>query len=180
MDGPSKLLLPVHGQPLIRLPVEAALAAGLDPVGVVVGGEAGPIRDALADLPSVVIENVDFASGLSSSVACGVAWAGARADAVLLLLGDEPGISVDVIRRAVHVWGEIDAPAARVRYSDRPGHPVIVRLPLPAGASQGSDRGLRALVAGGSGVHEITVPEKAPVDVDTDDDYRQALARLPH
>jgi len=180
MDGPHKLLLPFHGRPLIHLPVEAAIGAGLDPIGVVVGSEADAIRNSLADLPAVVIENPDFASGLSSSVASGVAWAAAHAEAVLIMLGDEPGVSADVIRRAVHVWGEINAPAARVRYADRPGHPVILRLPLGSTASTGGDRGLVSLFARGSGAHEIAVPQNAPIDVDTEGDYRQALARLPH
>lgn len=180
MDGPHKLLLPLGGRPLIRHPIEAAFAAGLDPVGVVVGAEAEAVRDSLADLSVVVIENPDFASGLSSSVACGLAWAAERADAAVVLLGDEPEIDADVIRRAVRAWGALDAPAARVRYSDRPGHPVIVRLPLPAGVSTAGDRGLWGQVAAMSGVHEIVVCEGAPIDIDTKGDYRQALARLPH
>ena len=127
MDGRHKLLLPIHGRPMVRLPVEAAREAGLDPVGVVVGDEAAAVGDALADLPAVLIRNPDFASGLSSSVGRGLAWAAPRGGGVLFLLGDEPGISSEVIRRAVDAWGGIVAPAARVRYSDRPGHPVIVR-----------------------------------------------------
>lgn len=177
MAGRNKLYLPLGHRPLLRWPVEAALEAGLAPVAVVVGPDDEGARRALGALPVDRVENPDPSRGLSSSVAAGVAWATGRADAALLLLGDEPEVSAHAIRTVVSGWEKGDAPIARARYADRPGHPVIVGLPLAADALPGGDVGLRGLLADAS---EIVVPERAPADIDTDEDYRRILARLPH
>lgn len=175
MEGADKLLLPIDGRPMVRLPVEAAVAAGLMPLAVVLGRNAA-MADAFAGLPVERLANPDAGRGLSSSVRIALAWASEHAEAALLLLGDEPGISPDVIRRVLRAWRDGRPRIARARYSDRPGHPVIVRLPLAADARPTGDVGLRELLAG---AEEIRVPGAAPIDVDTQADYREALARLP-
>jgi molybdenum cofactor cytidylyltransferase len=175
MEGADKLLLPIGGRPLIRLPVEAAVAADLSPLAVVVRPDAR-LEAALEGLPVERLENPAVGRGLSGSVEIGLAWASARAEAALLLLGDEPGISPSVIRLALEAWRDRRPAVARIRYADRPGHPVIVRLPLPPDALPTGDVGLRDLVARAD---EIPVTEEAPIDVDTEADYREALARLP-
>jgi len=177
MAGRNKLCLPLGDRPLVRWPIDAALEAGLDQVAVVIGRRDAEARRALAALPVECLENPDPARGLSSSVEIALAWASGRADAALLLLGDEPEVSADAIRMVVSSREESDAPVARARYVDRPGHPVIVRLPLAPDALPGGDVGLRGLLADAS---EIAVPHRAPADIDTDEDYRRVLARLPH
>lgn len=179
MGGEPKLLLPYGGAPLVRASVSAALAAGFEQVGVVVGHEADAVAAALADLPVRRIDNPRFAEGLSTSVDRALAWAAGRADAALLLLGDEPDVDPDVIRRVLAEWRRRPAGACRTRYRDRAGHPVVVEVGL-AGAAEG-DRGLRdRLAREGRGVREVAVDRPGPSDIDTPADYREALARLPH
>lgn len=178
--GPgSKLLLPWGGAPLVRASVDAALAAGFEEVGVVVGDEADAVAEALADLPVRRIDNPRFSEGLSTSVERALEWAAGRADAALLLLADEPEIEPVVIRRVLDVWRRRPEGACRARYRDRVGHPVIVETRL-AGVAEG-DRGLgHRLDPGRPDVHEVEVDRPAPADIDTPADYREALARLPH
>lgn len=177
--GRPKLLLLLGNEPLIRWPVRAALAAGFETVGVVVGHEAERTAAALEGLPVDVIRNPDFARGLSTSLARAARWARPRGD-LLCLLGDEPGIDPDVIRRASEAWRADEPPALRTRYQDRPGHPVILSRELLEDLSPAGDRGFGPFFDDpGLGVAELRVDAPAPIDVDTRADYAEALARLP-
>lgn len=178
MGDEMKLLLPWGGEPLIRSSVAAALEAGFDEVGVVVGREADAVAGALVGLPARRIDNPRFAEGLSTSVDRALVWAAGRARAALLLLGDEPQVEPEVIGRVLAEWRRRPSGACRTRYRDRVGHPVIVEVGL-AGAAEG-DRGLRdRLEASGTEVREVEVDRPGPSDIDTPADYREALARLP-
>ncbi len=174
MRGVHKLLLPFDGRPLIRHPVEAVLAAGVDRVAVVTGRSAEGVAAALEDLPVEPIENPDFAEGLATSVERAMEWAEPIGGGLLLLLGDEPGIDPDVIRRAIETWATRPSRPLRTRYADRPGHPVV--LPLAGSVERPcGDSGMRGLLADAA---EFRVESPAPIDVDTEADYLKALARL--
>ena len=174
MGGADKLLLPYGAGPVVRAPVEAAVRAGVGLIGVVVSGTAGDaVAGAVGGLGVDLISNAGAADGISTSVAAAIAWADDRADALILLLGDEPGVEPMTIARAVHAWREAPETPLRVRYTDRPGHPVIV--PLPANELPTGDTGLGPLL---TDARTLDVESPAPIDVDDDDAYRQALARL--
>lgn len=175
MGGAPKLLLPFGDGPLIRRPVEAARAAGLNDIAVVAGRESQEISRALDDLPATVVLNPDFATGQGSSVAVALGWAAERSDGLAILLGDEPDIDPDVIRSAVDAWLGFPTAALRVRYADRPGHPVIVPLDSASPYRPVGDRGLMDLLPRAV---ELAVDRPAPADIDTEDAYRAALARL--
>ena len=173
--GAQKLLLPFGDGPLIRRSVHVALSSGAEAVAVVAGGEAGLIGEALEDLDVELVRNARFESGQASSVEKALDWAAGRADGLVILLGDEPGIEPAIVRRAVEAWAGFPARPLRVRYADRPGHPVIVPLPFAPQPRLSGDRGLRGLL---DRVVELSVPDAAPIDIDTEADYREALARL--
>ena len=71
--GRNKLLLDVGGEALVRRTVRRAVAAGLDPVVVVVGHEAERVTAELAGVPCRLVVNPDHASGQSSSLQAGIA-----------------------------------------------------------------------------------------------------------
>lgn len=169
----QKMLLPFGDGPLIRMPVRAAAAAGLSDIAVVCGAEAESIGGALDDLPATILENPNFRSGQASSVRTAIEWATERADALVILLGDEPLMDPSVIERAIETWRGFPSSPLRVRYADRPGHPVII--PLGGSWELAGDRGLRDVL---DHAVELAVTSSAPLDVDTETDYREALARL--
>ncbi len=177
MGGPTKLLLPVGGRPLVRWVVRAALAAGFEEVGVVLGHDPDRVRGALEGLPVRRIDNPDFAAGLSTSLRRGLEWASERADAALVLLGDEPGVEPAVIGRVLAEWRRRPYGACRARYLDRIGHPVVIGLPLAAPPEGDCGLGGRSGVEGG--MREVDIDRPAPADIDTPEDYREALARVP-
>ena len=66
-----KLLASAGGQALIRRPIEAAIAAGLSPILVVLGHRAPEMHQAIDDLPVQIVLNPKYAEGLSTSVQAG-------------------------------------------------------------------------------------------------------------
>ena len=96
----SKLLADFGGRPLICRPVEAALASHARPTIVVTGHERLGVEAALADYPVVLTHNVDYASGLASSLRAGLAQAASRTG-VLVLLGDMPRVTPAILNRLI-------------------------------------------------------------------------------
>lgn len=179
MEGRHKLLRPVRGRPLVRYAVDAALAAELAPVLVVLGARARQLEAALGGLPVEIVRNPGHRQGLSTSLAAARQALGGRASAAVLLLADEPEVRPEAIRRTIEAW-RAGSELVRVRYDDRPGHPVLVdarrfsRLDSARG-----DRGLgEAFARGGPGVVEVRIEGRAPADIDTRSDYDALLARL--
>ncbi len=97
--GRPKQLIEIDGLPLVAHAVRAAAGARLDDVVVVTGAEHERVAAAvLAVAPRCrVVENAGFALGLSTSVRAGIAAAPDAAEAVALLLGDEPAVEAGII-----------------------------------------------------------------------------------
>ena len=166
--GGTKQLAELDGRPLL----EHALAAvaGISPRVVVLGHAADEILAAIDLQGAEPVVCAGWAEGQAASLRCGLA--ALDADAVLVVLGDQPGITVAAIEAVVTAGG--DADAVRATYDGVPGHPVLLRRPLleRAGELQG-DVGFRDLLRDAR-VHEIEVGHLAdPADIDT----REELAR---
>jgi CTP:molybdopterin cytidylyltransferase MocA len=73
----------------------------------------------------VVAECDDWAAGQSASLRAGVAAAGAGVEAAIVLLGDMPFVTPQVIAGAVDRLGP-GWDAVRTVYGGRPGHPVVL------------------------------------------------------
>lgn len=163
--GGTKQLAPVAGRPLVRHAVDTALAAGLDPVLVVVGHDAGRVRDALP--PDVeVVDNPRFAEGQASSLRAGVAAAEPHdVHALVVLLGDQPGVTVASIH-AVLAAHRDGARIARAAYADLPGHPVLFdRAVWHELIRVTGDEGARRILEHAV-VRDVPVPGPRPPDVD--------------
>jgi molybdenum cofactor cytidylyltransferase len=108
MGDRNKLLLEAGGEPLVRRAVRAALEAGLDPVVVVVGHEAGRVRDALAGLGCRVVDNPDYESGMTTSLRAGMAALPEGTPAAVMLLADMPRVTAAMLAEltAAHAGGE--------------------------------------------------------------------------
>src|SRR5690606_30079202 len=71
MGGPNKLMAQFSGHPLIRQTVERVLASRIARTVVVTGHQASRIGETLLGLDAAIVQNDDFATGLSSSVKTG-------------------------------------------------------------------------------------------------------------
>jgi molybdenum cofactor cytidylyltransferase len=99
--GKPKLLLPWQGEALIRWPVRTALEAGLSPVIVVTGAYPREVTTALNGLAVDIVHNADWEAGQSTSVRCGILALPQEAEAVVILLGDQPQLPVSLVQKLV-------------------------------------------------------------------------------
>jgi len=174
MGGPNKLMTHFDGMPLIRHTVERALASSASGVAVVTGHQPARIRAALEGLDVAFAHNPDFASGLASSLKAGIAAVGDDAGGALILLGDMPAVSSDVMDRLLSAFRKAGGQSiVRATHDGRRGNPVLLpRALFGAVAQLEGDAGARHLVeAGTMPVVDIEVGEAAAIDVDT----REAL-----
>jgi molybdenum cofactor cytidylyltransferase len=128
--GSPKALAELEGRPLLEHVLDAAAAAYLQPVVVVLGDSAPEIERRIRWRNERRIRNPDPARGLSSSLRDGIADLSAiapRADAVVLL-GDQPRTSAEIIRRLVEAADLTDHPIVVPRYAAGGGsNPVFIR-----------------------------------------------------
>ena len=174
--GRPKQLLELDGKPLLQHVIDASIEARLDEILVVLGHEAERIRDALQLSSKVkVVVNREYRRGQSTSLSVGLAAADGRAEAAVLLLGDQPRLNAAHIERAVAAWRGSDAAVVRAVFGDVPGHPVVAaREAWPLLTAARGDEGARSILKGGS-VNVVGVPlgTEPLVDVDTWADYQR-------
>lgn len=177
--GPAtKLVAQLDGKPLVRHVAEAALASRAAPIIVVTGHAEEAVRAALAGLPLTFTQNDAYASGLASSLQQGLSCVPQDCEGALVLLGDMPLISPEIIEQLIAAFERNPSTkaVAPVRDGQR-GNPVLLSQALfPAVAALSGDVGARALLAAAQGeIVEVAVASRAVTfDVDTPD----ALSRL--
>lgn len=139
--GPKQLAL-LDDKPLLEHVLEVAPG----PLIVVLGAYADEVceRIDLSGVQTVVCDG--WQEGQAASLRAGVAALG-QVDAAIVLLGDMPFITPQVIAGAVdHLTGRWDA--VRTLYRGEPGHPVVLgRRVLEAVPGLRGDVGARALLS---------------------------------
>ena len=177
--GQPKQLLPYRGTILLDWVVsQAEAASSLDEVTVVLGGAASKVQDQLTLTRANVVLNPDFGEGCSSSYQAGLAALDQRADAVVVLLGDQPGVAAEDVDRVIDAWRGSDARIVVTAYRGRPGHPLLFsREMFPRLLElQGDKAAWKILDRHPEWVREAKVDRALPSDVDTWRDY-EALRR---
>jgi molybdenum cofactor cytidylyltransferase len=167
--GSPKVLANYRGEPLVRRATHLLVPRCPAGVHVVVGASAAGVRGALADEVTS-----GWARGLSTSLVHGVAALPAAADAVLILLCDQPAVTGGDLDALISAWQVEPALIAAAGFSDRLGPPVIIpREFWPQLAALRGDQGARSLLEWHA-EHTTVVMPHAALDVDTPED----LARL--
>jgi molybdenum cofactor cytidylyltransferase len=174
--GRPKQLLPYRGATLLDWVLGTARACDFDQLLVAIGGAAEEVRGTVDLSGARVVVNEAYGSGCSSSIAAAVVALDPRCDVLVLLLGDQPGVTAATVRALLAGRGE--APLAVCRYADGRGHPFAFARPVFADlAGLHGDKAVWKLLDGRPGeVADVAVPGPVPIDVDTWADYEAVLA----
>lgn len=169
--GSPKQLIEIDGRPLLVRAIEAALAAPVWPVVVVLGANAVAIRPVIGHLPVLVIENPAWSEGMASSIREGVTTLrqfSRTLDAAVLALCDQPGFSAATVESLLVAHRATGRGIVAARYSGRLGAPALfAREHFAALTALTGEEGARDLLnADPARVAAVELPELAR-DLDT-------------
>jgi len=176
--GRPKQLLPYGSSTLLGHVLATARSCDFDQLLCVVGGGAERVRAAV-DLTGVeVVENRHFGEGCSSSIAAALRSVDPVSEVLVLMLGDQPGVSAGTVRALLA--GRGDAPLAACAYDDGRGHPLaFAREVFAELESLHGDKGVWKLMDRRvDDVIDVPIGGAIPRDVDTWDDYEAVLAQV--
>jgi len=174
--GTQKLLLPVAGKPLIARIVDELLRSPVDETSVVTGTDGGRITEALADRRVCFVNNPDRDGDMLSSVRCGLRALPASCRAVLVVLGDQPRLTAEMVGKLIGAFHQCGRGIVVPVHGQRRGHPLLFSTRFRDEILQRFDgAGLRGLLeAHPQEVGEVAVEDQRVLDdVDTPEDFRR-------
>ncbi|WP_068056468.1 nucleotidyltransferase family protein [Nocardia xishanensis] len=177
--GTAKQLLPYRDTTVLGATLDVVRSCAFDQVIVTLGGSAAAVREQV-DLTGVeVVMAEDFGSGCSSSLRTALNSVDPLAAGIVLLLGDQPGLSAATVDRLI-----AEGTAAEItvcRYRDGIGHPFwLSRGVFGELARLHGDKGVWKIIESGRvAVSRLDVDAPTPLDVDTWDDYERLRASTP-
>lgn len=173
--GGDKMLAELDGRPLLAHVLDAARAADLADLVVVLGADADRIGASVDLSGARVVVNPQPERGLSSSLRRGLASMDADVEAALILLGDQPRVRPEVVRRLAATDLLPGRLFAVVRYADGggPNPALLLRDAWPMADALTGDAGMGGIIAQHPELTvEVDVPGSNP-DVDTPADLAQ-------
>jgi molybdenum cofactor cytidylyltransferase len=176
--GAPKQLLPFEDTTLLGQVVRNANASNLDQVVVVLGRASEELRASVDFGRAVVVENTAYGTGCASSLLAGMDAAGESCEALILLLGDQPGVRPEFINFALAEWRRERPWASVTSYREKLGHPFIfAREAFDDLRGLHGDKAVWKLIeAYPDRVLRVEIEAALPPDVDTPEDYEMALA----
>ena len=174
MGGANKLFAEVDGVPLLLRAVNAALASAAASVTVVLGHEAEKAEALLAGRRVNLVRNPDYAQGMSTSLAAGIAALPAEAEAAVVLLADMPGVNAAHVDRLIAAFDPRQPSIVVPMHAGRRGNPILwPRAFFDAMQAVSGDQGARGLLAQHAArIATVEMDDAIHADVDTPDDLR--------
>ena len=179
--GSPKLLLPIEGKSLLQHVIDNALQSKVSEVIVVLGADATKLRREIKQSQVQIIENTSFKEGLSSSLKVGLQAISPQAQAVLILLADQPLVSHAVIDALIDKYEESGSIIVAPVYNGKRGNPVLFDSSLiPELLRVTGDKGGREIIEKHL-AQLATVDFESTIigsDIDSWDDYREVCRFL--
>lgn len=129
--GKPKINLPWGARTILGQVVHSIGTAGVSDIVVVTGGTPVEGLDTWQGLPFRLVLNPDYASGeMLTSLQVGLQAQKDESEAVLIALGDMPGVPREAIEAVMAAWMESQSPLVIPSYQMRRGHPWLVSRSL--------------------------------------------------
>jgi len=145
--GATKQLQMYEGTPLVARAVRLAEGVCGPRSVLVTGNDWEAVAAACAPLQGYLVHNAEFADGLSTSIACGVRSVAAAADAVLLMLADQPLITRDHLQDLLSTWQAAPDAIVASSFANKSGPPIVFpRRDYAALQALQGDRGAQSVI----------------------------------
>jgi molybdenum cofactor cytidylyltransferase len=177
--GRPKQTLPLGDTTLLGHVLREAEASALERVVLVVGGAADEALASVEPKRAIVARNDSYGTGCASSLLAGLDAAG-DAEAVMLLLGDMPGVGAATIDEFIAAWERERPWAAVTSYRGTRGHPFAFAQTAfeDLRALHGDKAVWKLIEQHPAKVLDVPIDRALPRDVDTWDDYEAVLREL--
>jgi molybdenum cofactor cytidylyltransferase len=190
--GRHKLLLPLHDRPVLAHVIDAALASQARPLVIVLGHQAEEVRAKINSYSAhphlIIVENAHYLQGMSTSMHLGIQaltsnnhkknGAFNSVDSALIVLGDQPLITQQVIDSLITTYRTTGKGIIAPVYSGKRGSPVLFdKSYFPELLEISGDEGGRRVVEKHREDMEVVEMSDtvANFDVDTWEAYQQVL-----
>jgi molybdenum cofactor cytidylyltransferase len=177
--GQPKQLLPYKGTTLLGWVVKQMESCpALDEVIVVLGKNAEEVRNTISFGRSKVVVNAGTEQGCSASYRKGISAFDPRTEALVVLLGDQPGVNPEIAQQIVSFWKNDGSKIILANYQGRKGHPMIFSKELfPSLEDLHGDKAVWKLVdQHPEWVIEVPIDRPYPRDVNTWEDYQEVIS----
>lgn len=176
--GSNKLLADIHGMPVIAHVLRRVTASAAWPVFAVLKPGDTALEQLASRYGASIVHNPQHAEGMASSIRAGIAALPEDTDAVLLFLGDMPGLQPEDIETLIRAFTHIAHVSIVLPvHEGKQGHPVLLaREHFPELLTLQGDIGARAIVASNADA-AAGIPISNP-GVVWDADTPEALERL--
>lgn len=190
--GRHKLLLPLDDRPVLAHVIDATIASIARPIILVLGHQADQVRTQIKPYttsPSILlVENTDYLQGMSTSLRMGVqvlisdgyrkASTSYQVDSALIMLGDQPMITPQVIDMLIRTYRTTNRSIVAPLYNGKRGSPVLFDESLfPELIEVTGDEGGRTVLERHR--QEVELVEMGDIlanyDVDTWEAYQQVV-----
>ncbi|WP_455392215.1 selenium cofactor biosynthesis protein YqeC [[Eubacterium] cellulosolvens] len=129
-----KQCVDIGGSTLLGHVLNQALSSLLDDVVLVLGHEKDEIIRALGNSIDnerlTIVENLDYKQGLSTSIKKGLTALQTQSDAVMIILGDQPRVTTEVLNKLLSAYREsnskLTVPLIATSSGSRYGNPVTI------------------------------------------------------
>ncbi|MFN4010670.1 MAG: NTP transferase domain-containing protein [Pannonibacter sp.] len=175
MEGGNKLLARLGGQSLVAHALDAACNSCVSDVVLVTGHMADVVAAEATGRAVGIAHNPDFVSGMASSIRTGLLALPVDLDGVVILLGDMPGVTADMVDKLIAAHDRDRRHLIVVATAEgKRGNPVLFdAVFLDELKALEGDIGARHLIAReAETVVEVELGGAARLDLDT----REALA----
>ena len=166
--GSCKQLAEYDGATLVRRAANTAAAACGDRTVLVVGHDWRAVSAACDPLRGFMVFNTDYADGLGTSIACATRAVQHVADAVIVMLADQPLISAEHLRALQSAWSGAADEIVATSYAGTVGVPALFGSACFSELlALSGDTGARRLITSGRFQLRRIAFEAAATDIDT-------------
>ncbi len=180
--GQAKQLLPWQDTTLLGNAIRNAKASHTNSVTVVLGANAEAIRNEISESQIAIVENLGWASGLGSSIACGTNFLirkKNKPNGILVMLADQPLIDAAYLNAMMAAFNPQQEMIIATAYQDRAGVPALFSKDYYKKLTKlDDDFGAKKIIDGDKKKVSILDLGQITVDIDTKSDYKKLNKNL--